>query len=107
VRGAKRDLDERRAVEARPIPHSRQARLKEGKRAWRGAGGRMRRNTAYEDYRAHGRQKNGRRLGAPPKPYVPPETPTGKINLTDLDSRNVKTAWRLDAGLQRPGRRHV
>jgi hypothetical protein len=37
--------------------------------------------------------RNGRRLGAhsPPKPYTPPEQPEGKINLTDLDSRNVKT----------------
>ncbi len=37
--------------------------------------------------------KNGRRLGAhsPPKPYQPPERPDGKINLSDLDSRNVKT----------------
>jgi hypothetical protein len=37
--------------------------------------------------------KNGRRLGAhsPPKPYQPPEAPEGKINLSDLDSRNVKT----------------
>src|ERR671923_1927135 len=37
--------------------------------------------------------KNGRRLGAhsPPKPYQPPAAPEGKINLSDLDSRNVKT----------------
>ena len=37
--------------------------------------------------------RNGRRLGAhsPPKPYQPPERPEGKINLTDPDSRNVKT----------------
>src|SRR5829696_4036152 len=35
--------------------------------------------------------KNGRRFGSPPKPYQPPELPAGKINLTDLDSRNVKT----------------
>ena len=42
---------------------------------------------------ARGRMKNGRRLRAhsPPKPYQPPERPEGKINLTDLDSRNVKT----------------
>jgi hypothetical protein len=50
-------------------------------------------NEAYGDYRRHGRMKNGRRLGAhsPPKPYQPPPAPEGKINLTDLDSRNVKT----------------
>jgi hypothetical protein len=35
--------------------------------------------------------KNDRQLGAhsPPKPYQPPPAPEGKINLTDLDSRNV------------------
>jgi transposase len=50
-------------------------------------------NAAYEDYRRNGRMRNGRRLGAhsPPKPYQPPERPEGKINLSDLDSRNVKT----------------
>ena len=92
LRGAKRDLDERRAVEARPIPHSRQARLKEGKRRLEEElAVECSANAAYEDYRANGRQKNGRRLGAPRKPYTPPATPQGKINLTDLDSRNVKT----------------
>jgi hypothetical protein len=35
--------------------------------------------------------KDGRRFGRPPDPYQPPATPEGKINLTDLDSRNVKT----------------
>jgi hypothetical protein len=35
--------------------------------------------------------KDGRRFGGPPKPYRPPATPAGKINLTDPDSRNVKT----------------
>ena len=35
--------------------------------------------------------KDGRRFGGPPKPYQPSETPTGKVNLTDLDSRNVTT----------------
>jgi hypothetical protein len=32
-------------------------------------------NPAYEDYRAHGRQKNGRRLGAPLKFSKPPAIP--------------------------------
>jgi hypothetical protein len=35
--------------------------------------------------------RDGRRFGAPPKPYQPPETPAGKINVTDPDSRNLKT----------------
>ena len=34
--------------------------------------------------------KDGRRFGGPPKPDSRP-TPAGKINLTDPDSRNVKT----------------
>jgi hypothetical protein len=34
--------------------------------------------------------KDGRRFGAPPKPYVPPATPAGKLNTTDPDSRLVK-----------------
>jgi len=37
--------------------------------------------------------RNGRRLGpnTVPRPYVAPEHPQGKINVTDPDSRNVKT----------------
>jgi hypothetical protein len=35
--------------------------------------------------------RDGRRFGAPPKPYRPPEMPAGKINTTDPDARNVKT----------------
>ena len=51
----------------------------------------VRANAAYEAYRARGRMKNGRRFGSPPKPYTPPEQPTGKINVTDPDSRTLKT----------------
>ena len=36
--------------------------------------------------------KDGRRFGRPPEPFEPPAAPTGKINLSDLDSRNVKTS---------------
>jgi hypothetical protein len=35
--------------------------------------------------------KGGRRFGGPPTPYEPPATPEGKVNVTDPDSRNVKT----------------
>src|SRR5215203_4309604 len=94
LREAKRRLDERRAAEATPIPKSRPDRLKEAKRRLDEEHRvECRANEAYEDYRRHGRMKNGCRLGAhsPPKPYQPPPVPEGKINLTDLDSRNVKT----------------
>jgi hypothetical protein len=35
--------------------------------------------------------RDGRRFGESPKPYTPPATPVGKINVTDPASRNVKT----------------
>jgi transposase len=94
LRDAKRRLDERRAAEGNPIPRSRPDRLKEAKRRLEEEHHvECRANEAYEDYRRNGRMRNGRRLGAhsPPKPYQPPPAPKGKINLTDPDSRNVKT----------------
>jgi hypothetical protein len=47
-------------------------------------------NADYEAYRARGVMKDGRRFGRPPDPYQPPETPTGKVNVTDPDSELVK-----------------
>src|SRR3954463_4991414 len=94
LRDARRRLDDKRAKEARPIPGPRPKRVKEAKRRLEEDHQvQLDANAAYEDSRRHGRMKNGRRLGAhsPPKPYQPPEAPEGKINLSDLDSRNVKT----------------
>ena len=92
LREAKRQLDEQRAKQARPVPASRPARVKEAKRRleeelWT----ECQANAAYEAYRARGVMKDGRRFGGPPKPYRPPATPAGKVNLTDPDSKNVKT----------------
>jgi transposase len=93
-RDARQRLDERRAREARPIPRSRTARLSESKRrleeelqAERDA------NEAYEAYRSRGISRDGRRFGGgPPSPHQVPDTPTGKINTTDPDSRLLKAA---------------
>jgi hypothetical protein len=93
LREAKRQLDEQREREARPVARDRPKRAKEAKRRlgeelWT----ETRANAAYEHYRAHGRMKNGRRLGAhsPPKPWTPADVPQGRINVADPDSRVVK-----------------
>jgi transposase len=93
LREAQRELDRRREQEARPVPRSRPARLKEAKRRLdEQLFTELRANEAYEAYRARGVMKNGRRLGpnTTPKPYQPSEIPEGRINLTDPDSRVVK-----------------
>jgi transposase len=92
LREAKRRLDQKRADEARPVPRSRPKRLRESKRRLQEEHlFEQRANEAYETYR-RGRMRDGRRFSRPPDPYEPPETPTGKINTTDPDSRIVKTA---------------
>jgi 2-hydroxychromene-2-carboxylate isomerase len=92
LRAAKRRLDERRAAEARPVAKSRPERLREGKRRLDEEHRvHCRANEAYEAYRARGVMKDGRRFGGPPTPYTPPATPEGKVNVSDPDSRNVKT----------------
>jgi hypothetical protein len=88
-----RRLDERRAEAARSIPKSRPDRLREAKRRLEEEHQvECRANADYEAYRARGVMKDGRRFGRPPDPFEPPPAPTGKINLSDLDSRNVKTS---------------
>jgi hypothetical protein len=92
LREAKRRLDEKRAAEARPVPKSRPERLEEAKRRLEEEHQvHCRANEAYEAYRARGVMKDGRRFGKPPTPYQPPARPQGKVNVTDPDSRNVKT----------------
>ena len=91
LREAPRELDRRREQEARPVARSRPARLKEAKRRLdEQLLTECQANAAYEAYRARG--VIGRRLGSntTPKPYQPPATPEGRINLTDPDSRVVK-----------------
>jgi len=96
LRDAKRRLDAKRAAEAKPVARSRPERLQEAKRRLEeDLAVECRANEAYEAYRARGVMRDGRRMGQPkpfqPKSYQPPETPAGKVNVTDPDSRNVKT----------------
>ena len=91
LRDARRRLEEKRAEEGAAIPRSRPARLREARRRLEEElDVECRANTAYEAYRARGVAADGRPLGRRPKPYEPPATPAGKINVTDPDSRNIK-----------------
>jgi transposase len=91
LREAKKRLEAERAADPQPVPRARAKRVKEAKRRLEEElFTEVRANDAYEHYRAHGRMKNGRRFGAPPKPYTPPATPEGRVNVTDPDSRVVK-----------------
>jgi hypothetical protein len=91
LRDAKRQLEQHRWQDPDPISRSRPERLVlaaerlEADLAAERAG-----NEAYEQYRAGGRMKDGRRFGGPPKPYTPPQAPAGKVNVTDPDSKHIK-----------------
>ncbi|MDQ6750848.1 MAG: transposase, partial [Actinomycetota bacterium] len=92
LREARSQLDEHRRRQGDPIPRSRSERLLESERRLQeNLMVEREANEAYEAYRAHAVMKDGRRPGGRPRPYEPPETPAGKINTTDPDSRNVKT----------------
>jgi len=90
-REAKRQLERDRWATAGPVPRERAQRLLDGGlRLEDELAAKLRGNDAYEHYRATGRANDGRRFGKPPKPYQPPESPEGEVNLTDPDSRLMK-----------------
>ncbi len=91
-RVARRELEARRADEARAIPRDREDRLvgaldrfEQNHRVDLAA------NEAYDRWRATARDTKGRVLKANSKPYVPTELPEGVINLSDPDSRVMRT----------------
>jgi transposase len=90
-RDARRQLEQHRWQEPDPISRSRSERLLlAAERLEEDLDAERRGNEAYQEYRAQGRMKDGRRFGGAPKPYTPPEVPHGKVNLTDPDSKHIK-----------------
>ncbi|MCA1701704.1 MAG: transposase [Actinobacteria bacterium] len=86
--------DGERERQARPIPQPRTDRLFEAcRRLEEELDVEHASNAAYEAWRAQGVAADGSRRMAPGmlKPYEPAVAPTGLINLTDLDSRVVRT----------------
>ena len=92
-RAGRRQLEDHRALERRPVARDRDDRLFD-------AAGRLEKNhevelaanELYERWRAGAKDRRGRRLhGIGMKPYVPPELPDGTVNLSDPDSRVMRT----------------
>jgi transposase len=96
LREAKQALEAERAAEAKPVPRGRPERLADCKRRleedWQ-----LERRVVEEHAAWHARgiaSDGSRRMAgarANIKPYPLPERPAGKINVTDPDSRNLKT----------------
>jgi hypothetical protein len=94
LREGRRGLDAERERQARPIPQERTDRLFEAcRRLEEELDVEQASNAAYEAWRARGVAADGSRRMAPGmlKPYQPPVAPTGLINVTDPDSRVVRT----------------
>jgi transposase len=94
LREAKTRLEAERTANPQPVPRDRPKRVKQTKRRLEEElSTEVRANDAYERYRARGRRRDGRRIGAGhsvPNPYTPPAIPQGRVNVTDPDSKVVK-----------------
>ncbi|MBV9607313.1 MAG: transposase [Solirubrobacterales bacterium] len=91
-RVAHSELEARRARQARPIARDREDRLSDALgRFEENQRVALRANEAYESWRATARDTKGRVLKGNSKPYVAPEDPEGVINLSDPDSRVMRT----------------
>jgi transposase len=94
LREAKQALEEERKANAKPVPRDRQKRLGECKKRLE-EDLKLERRVAkeHEAWRERGIAKDGSRrmTGHNMKPKPLPAEPTGKLNVTDPDSRNLKT----------------
>jgi hypothetical protein len=86
-------LDAERAARPSEVPQARGERLVQAEQRLREDHELERQvNADYERWRARGISADGRRFGGrDPDPYPMPETPTGIANVTDPQSRKVKT----------------
>jgi transposase len=91
LRDARRQLEQHRWRHPGQVPRSRSERLLlTAERLEDELATECRGNEAYEQFRERRREVGGHRVGGPPKPYQPPQVPTGKVNLTDPDSKRLK-----------------
>jgi transposase len=91
TREAHRQLERRRWERADPVPRAREDRLLlAAGRLEEQRDGQVAANRAYQGYREHGRDTQGRRLGRRPKPWVAPALPDGVLSVSDPDSQRMK-----------------
>jgi transposase len=91
TREGRRQLEQRRWEEGQPIPRDREDRLLlAAQRLEEQRDAKLAANRAYEDYRATGRDTQGRRLGKRPKPWIAPEVPDDVVSVSDPDSQRMK-----------------
>jgi transposase len=107
-REARRQLERRRWAKPDRIPRAREGRLRlAGERLEAERDARVAANRAYEDYRANGRDKQGRKLSGRPNPWVAPEMPEGVVSVSDPDSQRMKANHGYVQGYKKaPGDRH-
>ena len=91
TRDARRQLEQRRWDAPDPVCRSREGRLLlAGERLEAERDGAVAANRAYEDYRANGRDTQGRRLGRRPNEWVAPDVPEGVVSVSDPDTQRMK-----------------
>jgi hypothetical protein len=91
TREARRQLEQRRWQNPDPVRRARDARLLlAGQRLEAERDAVLAGNRAYEEYRATGRDTQGRRLSRRPNPWVAPELPDGVVSVSDPDSQRMK-----------------
>jgi transposase len=94
LREAKRQLERHRWEIPDPVVRSRRERLVlAAERLEADLDVERRANEAYEDFRVTARDRLGRRPGGRPNPFVAPELPPGKVNVTDLDSKSIPVGF--------------
>ena len=92
VREGRRELERQRETERRPVPNDRADRLFEAvRRLEQNETVEVAAHRAYERWRRDARDTTGRRLGGPIVAFQAPVLPAGQINLTDPDSRVMRT----------------
>ena len=92
VREGRQQLDQRRASEQLPVKRSRRERLLDAKRRLEEAHAvELAANRAYEAHHANKVRQRRATLRASRSAHEPPAVPEGRINMTDPDSRVMRT----------------